>query len=232
VGPDSLRYEPLLWKDALVFVVDGPVAASGYDWYLVEPMGEADVQYHPDPPPPGWVAAAGTDGEPWLKPYAPMWCHPHPFDAPPSDFDWPPRRLIELSCYGNTTLRFPARLGRAEFGCEPEPRWRIRPAWLDWCEGAGYRLADPDPGDTPIDLGAFHVLLDPAVDVDRLPPLADGGADYVAVEVVGQYDHPAAADCRSEARVPSTEPKPDPALTVLGCRATFVVTAINPAADP
>jgi hypothetical protein len=232
VGADSIKLEPLLWKDALVFVIDGPVAASGYDWYLVKPMGEADVQHHPDPPQDGWVVAAGKDGEPWLAPYSPNWCSPRPFDAPPSDFEWPPRDLLDLSCYGNATLRFPALLGRGEFVCEPAPPWRIEPSWLDWCEGPGYRLADPDLGEAPIGLGAYHVVFDPAVDLDKLPALDDGGADLVAVDVVGQYDHPAAADCRLEPRYPSSEPQPDQTLTTLGCRATFVVTAITPTSDP
>src|SRR4030095_16691388 len=71
VGADSIKLEPLLWKDALVFVIDGPVAASGYDWYLVKPMGEADVQHHPDPPQDGWVARGGRAGEPGPPPSPP-----------------------------------------------------------------------------------------------------------------------------------------------------------------
>ena len=46
-------------------VLDGPVEASGYDWYLVDVTSEPpeDVSY-----PFGWVAAAGKDGEAWIAP--------------------------------------------------------------------------------------------------------------------------------------------------------------------
>ena len=49
-------------------VLDGPVQASGYDWYLVQPTIMSDTE---QPYPFGWVAAAGKDGEPWIEPMTP-----------------------------------------------------------------------------------------------------------------------------------------------------------------
>jgi hypothetical protein len=43
VSDASVRLEPLLWKGALLFVIDGPVEGSGYWWYLVQPMAEVDL---------------------------------------------------------------------------------------------------------------------------------------------------------------------------------------------
>ena len=56
VTDDSTTLEPLLRDGVRVVVLDGPVQASGYDWYLVQPTITSDTA---DPYPFGWVAAAG-----------------------------------------------------------------------------------------------------------------------------------------------------------------------------
>ena len=62
VSGDSVKYEPLLPVGTQLLVIEGPVQASGYDWYHVAPVaitltgGVAD----------GWVAAADHDGTPWI----------------------------------------------------------------------------------------------------------------------------------------------------------------------
>ena len=63
-GEDSRKYEPLLHKGACFLIVKGPVAASGYVWYLV------DLAF-PDSPlaggvTRGWVAAGDRDGTWWI----------------------------------------------------------------------------------------------------------------------------------------------------------------------
>ena len=61
VSDDSVKYEPLLPLGTELLVVGGPVEASGYTWWQVEPQSfalqEATV---------GWVAMADHDGEPWI----------------------------------------------------------------------------------------------------------------------------------------------------------------------
>ena len=64
VSDDSTKLEPLLQDGVQVVVLDGPVQASGYDWYLVQPTITSDTA---DPYPFGWVAAADKDGEPWIE---------------------------------------------------------------------------------------------------------------------------------------------------------------------
>lgn len=64
VSDDSVMYEPVLPLGTELFVLDGPVDASGYSWFKVAPvsfMGLSGPGY-------GWVAAAGKDGEPWIAP--------------------------------------------------------------------------------------------------------------------------------------------------------------------
>ena len=64
VGDDSLLYDPVLPLGTELFVLDGPVSASGYTWYKVAPASFAGLAG----PGYGWVAAAGKDGEQWIAP--------------------------------------------------------------------------------------------------------------------------------------------------------------------
>ncbi|MCJ7710072.1 MAG: hypothetical protein MUQ32_04495, partial [Chloroflexi bacterium] len=57
ISDDSFKEEPLLPLGTPLYVLDGPVSASGYDWYEVFPLNSQDL-------PQGWVASASRDGEP------------------------------------------------------------------------------------------------------------------------------------------------------------------------
>jgi serpin B len=61
VSDDSIKYEPLLPLGTDLLVVGGPVQASGYTWWQVEPLSVAlqDATV-------GWVAMGDHDGEPWI----------------------------------------------------------------------------------------------------------------------------------------------------------------------
>jgi hypothetical protein len=219
VSDDSIKLEPLLWKDALLFVIDGPVAASGYDWFLVRPMGEADLQVHPDPPRLGWVAAASRDGEPWIKAHSFPCGGATPFGML-SEFDYPPHGLIGLACFGDSPMRFDADLVSGLVECDPPSI--LEPSWLDPCRDG---LALADPARLQEDPRRLHVAFDPGVDVNALPEGGSGVA--AAVTVTGRFDHEAARTCRLDAG-PSTGPDArPPELVVLGCRAQFVVTSIS-----
>ena len=61
-GPDSEVYGTI--EHVPAYVVDGPVLADGYEWWLV-----AHIRFDQlGGPPAGWVAARGQDGEVWLAP--------------------------------------------------------------------------------------------------------------------------------------------------------------------
>ncbi|HEX5014880.1 MAG TPA: SH3 domain-containing protein [Candidatus Limnocylindrales bacterium] len=72
----------------LVYIVDGPVAADGYTWYLVHPFDVGQV---------GWVAAGDRSETPWLRGGG-VGCPRAPLDA---------RELLNvggfgaLACFGN-----------------------------------------------------------------------------------------------------------------------------------
>ena len=64
VSDDSAMYDPLLPIGTELFVLDGPVSASGFSWYKIAPVSFAEL----GGPGYGWVASAGKDGEPWIAP--------------------------------------------------------------------------------------------------------------------------------------------------------------------
>jgi len=61
VSEDSIRYEPVLPLGTELRVVDGPVIASDYVWWQVEP-----ISFSLRGASRGWVAMADHDGEPWI----------------------------------------------------------------------------------------------------------------------------------------------------------------------
>ncbi|HET7702062.1 MAG TPA: hypothetical protein VFK35_01580 [Candidatus Limnocylindrales bacterium] len=54
----SAKFEPLLGSGSKVRIIQGPVSADGYEWYLIEAIGS---------PQRGWVAAGDHDGTPWIE---------------------------------------------------------------------------------------------------------------------------------------------------------------------
>jgi serpin B len=64
VSDDSIKYDPVLPLGTELFVLDGPVTASGYTWLKVAPLSYADL----GGPGFGWVASADKDGTPWIAP--------------------------------------------------------------------------------------------------------------------------------------------------------------------
>ena len=215
VSDASEKYEPLLWDGALVWVLDGPVRASGFDWFLIDAMGEADLQVHPDPPPTGWAAAAGKDGERWMEAWD-IDCPSTPLDLV-SDFGWPPEGLLGLTCFGDRALTFEAMASRWEFACsDGGTAYEPEPSWFGDC---GDRVVlDRDGGFGPGERAALVVNLAPEAVVDVMPE-TDAGT-WVPVRVTGHYDDPRALECEWGSENPAQD------SAVVGCRAEFVVTSI------
>ena len=63
ISDDSIMYEPLLKQGTRFGYIDGPVAASGYQWYLVDLGADSPLR---DGVTQGWVAAGDRDGTPWI----------------------------------------------------------------------------------------------------------------------------------------------------------------------
>lgn len=222
---DSVKYEPLLPAGTNLYVLDGPVWGSGYQWFWVAQLSSTEL-------PSGWVAAAGRDGEPWLG--------PGNYDCPPVPDDF--KSLLALprgvgaACFSRVPITFRARLFERNGDVDPGSDW-IAPDWL-WAIGHGPYILDPSAvrlysNDGP---DAYHVegiefLRDPEGQFPAKLPVGRylGGDDWSVphvVQVTGMFDHPAAQTCHWESydENPEVARPLDPAVGE--CRLEFAVTRI------
>ena len=233
VGPNSAKLEPLLDHGVVAIVLDGPVPADGFDWYLVDPHPTTDTTDEAEVP-TGWVAAAGQDGEPWLARFDVCEGSGEP-ELWPRENSYSPARE-DLACVGAREVQFSGYLGVSDTPpCfELEVPWSVEPAWLDPCQPSWFLAQQPDwsaPTIRPVLAPDANLGFDPTYerglrddvweevpDPSRWPPV--GGT--------GQYDHPAARECRA---VPTgsadASELPDPAIVVYECRTRFVVTSMG-----
>jgi hypothetical protein len=203
VGGDSFKLEPVLPLGAKVYVLDGPVAASGYTWYDVVPLTSRTL-------PSGWVASADRGGAPWIESGS--------FDCPqlPTDFhslaSLPSG--VGLACFPRIPITVEARI--LECMCDVDGSW-YSPSWFFLGSGGPDLLVEPDANTTavPKPNDWFVLNLDPDGEKPAVLPIGH------VVEVTGIYDHPAAAGCTR------TDMDGEPAPSH-GCRLEFAVTRLIP----
>lgn len=200
IGDDSYKAEPLLPLGTQLYVLDGPVSASGYDWYEVYPLASRSL-------PSGWIASASRDGEPWVE--------PGEFDCPavPTNF----RSLAELpliagfACFPRVPITVVARL--VSCNCDMDGGWST-PSWFGIGGGSPDLLVQRSLTAAPDHTTDWFILhLDP--DGEHPDELPVGQV----VEVTGMFDHPAAANCTQ------TEMDGEP-LPSQSCRLEFAVTSL------
>lgn len=200
ISDDSRKLEPPLPLGTQLYVLDGPVSASGYAWYEVVPLASREL-------PSGWVASADRAGEPWIA--------ADDFDCPPPPTDFrslaalPPG--VGLVCFPRVGITVEARL--LGCNCDVDGPW-YTPHWFFLASGSPNLLVEPGGTDVPSDFaGWFALNMDPTGEQpDALP-------DGEVVQVTGIFDHPAAAGCtRTEM---DGEPVPSQ-----GCRLLFAVTRL------
>ena len=214
ISDDSKLYEPLLSAGTQLYVLSGPVSASGYSWYEVVRLGSGTMRV-------GWVASAAREGEPWLS--------PRDFACPalPTDF----RSLaalglgVGLACFPRTNITVRARL--VSCACEIDPGGLLRPEWFN-VDLRKILIVDPS-SDRPPEASAkwFWLVLDPSGEYPD--PLPAGHAlpgnewsQVPAVDVTGGFDHPAGASCTdAEAEEPTSR---GPSQI---CRLSFGVTKVT-----
>jgi hypothetical protein len=216
VSGESKLLEPLLDRGREVLVLDGPVQASGYSWYLVAPLGLGDDHELPV----GWVAAADKTGEVWVEardaecPQAPTTIAELSILEP----------LIALACFGDQEIEFTAQAMRPEATCGVDLGWTIQPDWLgSTCRQPEFILIGP---------GAerdLYTIIEPGTRIGDIDP---GVVPEEAVDVVvrGHFDHEASDSCRIDVYVPeSGHPDMTPEEAVVICRSQFVVTSLEAA---
>lgn len=195
-------------------VFDGPVAADGFDWYLVvmpgTELGAGQL---------GWVATP-HQGDAWLV-RSELEC---PTSAPDPTAMVAMGVAMPVHCYQGRELTLEGWVVTG-FGCNVggtfEPTWLAHP-----CANMSYIRSTPTPsmGDQPLFL---HY---PAPGVTN-PTLTYN--DGQQVRIVGHYDDPAAVECVIESADPPrldgrTFEASDPAADVAVCRMRFVVTEVTP----
>jgi hypothetical protein len=204
IGNDSFKFEPLLPLGAKMYVLDGPVVASGYPWYEVAPLTSKTF-------PSGWVASTDRDGARWIESAS--------FDCPQLPADLHALATLPagvgLACFPRMPITVQARL--IECMCDVDGSW-YTPSWFFLGSGGPQLLVEPDAiaAAVPANPDDWFVLnLDP--DGEKPAVLPIGGL----VEVTGIYDHPAAASCTR------TDMDGEPAPSQ-GCRLEFAVTKLVP----
>jgi hypothetical protein len=203
---DSFKHEPLLPRGTPLYVLDGPISASGYTWYEVAPLSSRSL-------PRGWVASASRDGQTWLA--------VDDFDCPalPTDF----RTLaalpagVGLACFPGVPITVEARL--VACNCDVDGG-RFEPSWFTF--GGGPLLVEPAQTQAPSDVADWFALhMDPAGQHDDVLPVDGVYPDPgQIVEVTGVFDHPAAASCMLAEMDGELAPSHD-------CRFTFAVTRLS-----
>ena len=122
VSDASAKLSPLLRNGDALYVIDGPVAGSGYDWFEIH-APRADLT--------GWVAAAAKTGEDWIRPVSlgcTMGASPDPI------VDAIGYELMHLACYredraqrdpvpGSTGGRRPCAARTRSSGCASQSGW-------------------------------------------------------------------------------------------------------------
>lgn len=200
VSDDSYLEQPLLPLGTHLYVLAGPVSASGYAWYEVAPLSSRTL-------PSGWVASADRGGEPWFEVGS--------FRCPsvPTDF----RSLaalprgVGLACFSRVPITVEARL--ISCNCDADGAG-YEPSWFFLGSGSPDLLVSPDVTSVPPSTEDWFALnLDPAGEQPDVLP------DGEIVEVTGIFDHPAAASCTR------TEMDGEPASSP-GCRLEFAVTRL------
>lgn len=203
-GSDSEIYPVRLDTPTLVYVIDGPAEVDGYAWYLVDPLTPPCYLGCDFEPQPGWVAAAGLDGERWLA-------------EEPEDPDCPRPTLEELSgafpelrlhCFGSQELTLNGVVWEASDS---------RQGW-PWEHSIG--LYEPGWG------GPISECYD-ACNIPLLTLAFDGalGAppSMSATRVSGHFNDAESSECRWS----GFGIEPDQRLLTHECRMVFVVTGWN-----
>lgn len=183
-----------------LYLLDGPVQADGYAWYLAATTSEMATyaEYI------GWVAA-GDEAGAWLVPHEP--------DCPPpmelSDLTYANLSRFEaIACFGGEEVTVRGWYVDLPADAEPPGQCSAEPAWLV-C-GWGYHMLRPEPSGWYGGANNLQMKVDPASNV-QMPPRGNW------VLVTGMWDHPGAKACGSDVQE-------DVAFRLM-CRMEFVVTS-------
>jgi hypothetical protein len=193
------------------YVIDGPLAHNGIDWYLVERQRGTTTS----PNVFGWLPSSG-DGRPLMQVVEPA-CIAGEVAVPDLLRLIPAERLL---CFGGDTISLdpvvatPAEPEDGGGSVSGSPDWLA--AELRW---QLYGRGGPDGVD-----GALRVAISPELD-DSLPTNA-------WLTVRGHFDDPASSTCSRSFPEEWQIVRESPEVQVLRCRETFVITSFEETAAP
>ena len=211
------------------FLVDGPTAADGFEWYLVSALGlppntgcatELETEPFNCPIWFGWVAGASESGEPWLG--------PHGIDCPSAPLSAEAvilarTDLERLACFRSEPFTFrawwpelpdDAGLGGACAYDEPG-------GWL-YCQNINHTYVTINENEG---FGGVGVAI--SIDPDSGLTMPERGT---WVEVRVHLDDPAAEDCVGPATTMNDDRPPE--QIVLGCRAELALESVEAVEGP
>ena len=212
VGSDSVILDHHLGAGDRLFLVAGPVEASGYTWYAGQDSGPYGNE------PFGWVASASRGGEPWLVGLD-LAC-----PSPPVTIEQLATMFVleRVACFGDTPLSFEAYAWSRMLADWPMGWWGT-PAWLlplvhqEFVGDYGHWLA---------------VVYAPASNIVRTADgyVGDPPGNGIRYRITGHFDDPASVSRRVGGIDPVTGSRHEYArdLARLDCRAQFVITDREP----
>ena len=216
VTPESIVYPGRLGPGDRLYLVEGPVPADGYDWYLASPY-EARVNRESDASSTewvrfGWVAAADKTGEAWIVPIEPE-C---PTEATVDTLhDLEP--ALRLACFGDASVSLEGTVTCPNLG-PPIPM--PAPDWLTW-DACYINPSDAPPYD-PFQAGSRLGI------PIHYPPDAERATGSLVV--IGHFDDPQATQCLMYIPILESDvygQELQHRATQLGCRASLVVDAVH-----
>jgi hypothetical protein len=216
VADDSAKYEPLLDVGARLMVLDGPVVADDYEWYHVTAWDPKDAGRSW---PVGWVARGDHDGTPWID-ALPDVC---PQGVPSITTVLSLAPVERVACFGDRELELRAYVAGSDetYACDSDPGCVVDgPTWLSVLGGT-YAEVDAQSGRPSASV--LLIAIDPS---GRVPETSIPRGSMA--DLVGRFDHPAAADCRARDGLAAGRTTDEAAR--LECRARFVLTSVR--ADP
>ena len=215
VADDSIKFEPLLEVGDRLLILDGPIVANDYAWYLVTAWrpGAVDATW-----PLGWVARGDHDGSPWLRATADP-CPTGPITMAVVIAMVPQERV---ACLGDQRLRLRSFVatGGETMPCSPD----VLVACVDgptWLAGSGGWTAALDVTSDTGSIGGPSLAVVPGGPVSPEDLPSSG-----MVDIDGAFDHPAAGECRPGAVGQGAQPL-TPVAARWSCRSRFVVTGVR-----
>ena len=191
VSDDSKKLEPLLQQPVRLVVLDGPVQASGYDWYLVQPNplrhGQNDVPVRLDRGRRTRTASRGSNHV--------------PRDARRADRRWttsarsPRRRRCTTRSPASAGTRSRSRLGSARPKSAAMSSRRGESIQCGSTPAKGRRISSRSKRRPTA--GGWSPTWSPGIDTSMAGQYGDPPEDWPIVEVTGTFDHPAAQTCRN-----------------------------------